>query len=239
MSNPGGRSVNEDYVGACERDGEVLLALADGLGGHGAGEVASKLVVSKALEVFKTNSDSKKSGHDIISHCFTESQDNLLAEQLRLGKSGDMKTTLVLLHFIDNTATWGHIGDSRLYVFDGLDVSYQTKDHSVPQMLVLTGEIREKDIRNHPDRNRLLRVMGVEWESPRYELSTPIEVSPGMSFLLCSDGFWELIVEKDMCRELKKASSPKDWLESMEKIVLKNGRRKNMDNYSAVAAFVR
>ena len=115
----------------------------------------------------------------------------------------------------------------------------RTLDHSVPQMMVSRGDLREKDIRKHEDRNRLLRVMGAEWDSPKYQMTGPVPVTRHTSFLLCSDGFWELIDEKMMCRTLKKAKNAREWLGAMEQIVLENGRGTNMDNYSAIAVFVR
>ena len=59
-------------------------------------------------------------------------------------------------------------------------------------MLVAAGEIDEKEIRHHPDRNRLVRVMGMEWDEPKYQVSEPMPEEPGQAFLLCSDGFWEI-----------------------------------------------
>lgn len=115
----------------------------------------------------------------------------------------------------------------------------RSQDHSVPQMLVNRGDIKEKDIRHHEDRSRLLRVMGTEWDSPKYQVVDDIKLTNRSSFLLCSDGFWELIDEKQMCKLLKKAADPQDWLGKMEEIVLANGTGTNMDNYSAIAVFVR
>lgn len=63
-------------------------------------------------------------------------------------------------------------------------------------MLVAAGQLKEKQIRNHPDRNRLLRVLGVDWDSPKYQLEEPKERLGKQAFLLCTDGFWELIEEK-------------------------------------------
>ena len=96
-------------------------------------------------------------------------------------------------------------------------------------------EIKEKDIRSHPDRNRLLRVMGIEWDSPKYKLDESIEKKEGYAFLLCSDGFWELILEKQMEKQLKKAKTANDWLENMKEIVIKQGRGTDMDNFTAIA----
>jgi len=81
--------------------------------------------------------------------------------------------------------------------------------------------------------------MGTQWDSPKYIISGQLDMPASTSFLLCSDGFWELIEEKEMSRCLKKSSNPEQWLFVMEKIVQRNGKRRNMDNYSAIAVFVR
>ncbi len=105
-------------------------------------------------------------------------------------------------------------------------------------MLVAVGEIKEKEIRHHPDRNRLLRVLGVEVEELKHQVSEPINREGRQAFLLCSDGFWELIEEKKMEATYKKASTPEEWLQEMQKIVMKNGKNTNMDNYSAIAVWI-
>ena len=102
-------------------------------------------------------------------------------------------------------------------------------------MLVLARDIKEKQIRNHPDRNRLLRVMGIEWEKPMYELAEPKKLGDYQAFLLCSDGFWELIDEKQMGKLLKSSSTVEEWMQSMVQVVRSNGTGKNMDNYTAIA----
>ena len=162
-----------------------------------------------------------------------------MAEQKRLGAARKMKTTATALVTDGSSAYIGHIGDSRVYVFLRGKVKSRTLDHSIPQMLVLTREIKESDIRNHPDRNILLRVLGVEWSEPMYELKDPIPLKKNQAFLLCSDGFWELIEEKTMCELLKKSSSVSQWLERMTEVVKKNGTGKNMDNNSAIAVLCR
>jgi len=241
LSKIGNRAANEDYVDVYEHDGLFLFALADGLGGHGGGDIASALVVSEVIDVFKLHAadflSDFESADGCLPLCFSEAQESLLQEQKL--RNRDMKSTLVLLNFNDDTARWGHVGDSRLYVFNDGKVLSRTIDHSVPQMLFLTGEISEEDIRFHPDRNRLLRAMGDEREAQQFEISQELALVAGMSFLLCTDGFWELIDEDGMLGKLKRAKSPDSWLAAMEKIVLKNGKGKKMDNYSAVAVWVR
>lgn len=233
-SDKGDREHNEDYIGDKQLNNSYLFILADGLGGHGKGEVASKLVVENSLSMFNENNLKDES---FLNNCFAASQELLLDEQEKTGSVGKMKTTMVVLYFNDKVVKYGHIGDSRLYLINNNKIVSRTKDHSVPQMLVNSGEIKEKEIRHHEDRNRLLRAMGTEWESdsPKYQIDeTELKPEPGMSFLLCSDGFWEWIVEKDMEKILKKYDTAQEALDNMLKKVKKAGNGKNMDNLSAI-----
>ena len=150
-----------------------------------------------------------------------------------------MKTTATLLLIKDNLYRYAHIGDSRIYCFRNNKVLCRTLDHSVPQMLVLAGDIKEKKIRSHPDRNKLLRVMGVEWEGSRYTMSDYEELKSGDAFLLCSDGFWEPILEKQMCKTLKKSTDAQNWMDEMTKIIIKNAKDTDMDNFSGIAVINR
>jgi serine/threonine protein phosphatase PrpC len=238
MTRVGKRDKNEDYFGIWQDSGMHLFALADGLGGHKRGEVASRLVVETSINVAQR----KPAVEMLLDKCFTESQKELMAEQVRSNMVNDMKTTLVLLYMDKNRAAWGHIGDSRLYRFKkGLfGYSYErTTDHSVVQNMALSGQIKEKDIRFHEDRNVLLRVMGTEWDSPKYSIDNRVELKNNDSYLLCTDGFWEWIDEKQMIDCLKSADTPQQWLDMMEKIIVKNVGSSNCDNYTAIAVFVR
>lgn len=235
LSDKGSRKINEDRVGSYEKNNEFCFALADGLGGHEKGEVASRLVIEECTELFKEN------GFDefFLRNAFEIGQEKLIQKQIREKKPDDYKTTLVVLAISDKNINWGHIGDSRLYLFKNKKYILHTLDHSVPQILVNAGEIEDKDIRNHPDRSHILASMGIEWERPKYTVAEPIETEKGMAFLMCSDGFWELITEEDMEKCLKKAKNVHDWMNNMEKIVRKNGEGKNMDNFSAIGVFIK
>lgn len=230
FSDKGDREINEDFVGMTERDNCFLFALADGLGGHGKGEVASSLVVSTVMHYYMEQ-DIRPS----LSACIEYAQRMLIKQQELQHESDGMRTTLVLLEVAEGEAHWAHVGDSRLYLFQNHRVKLRTLDHSVPQMLVAMGEIKEKDIRGHEDRNRLLKVMGMEWTKPLYEVSDSIPVDDNSAFLLCSDGFWEQISEKEMQKAMRHAVSVDAWLENMCLIARKNGAGKDMDNFSAVA----
>lgn len=234
-SEVGERPHNEDNIGMFQRESDYCFVLADGLGGHGKGEVASEIAVNKAVEIFALK---KSSPEDYLEQAFTGAQCEILKEQKESFMNGDMKTTLVILQVENSLIRWGHIGDSRLYYFKRKRLECRTLDHSVPQILVACGEIKEKEIRHHPDRNRLLKVLGEPESIPRFEENEPIPVGGEQAFLLCSDGFWEWIDEKKMSQCLKHAKTPGEWMERMNEIILKNGKGKGMDNFSAIAVFI-
>lgn len=235
LSNKGSREINEDRIGSYEKNGEYSFILADGCGGHGKGEVASRMVVDAGIDLFK------KSGFDefYMRNAFEIGEELLLKRQRAELKYEDYKTTMVLLCIKENIIEWGHVGDSRLYLFKNKKKVLHTLDHSVPQVLVNIGEIEDKDIRNHPDRSRLLRAMGMEWERPAYEISEPVEPEKGMALLMATDGFWELIEDEDMEKCLRKSKDVHDWMRRMEKIVNKNGTGIDMDNNSAIGIFIK
>ena len=232
LTDKGGRTVNEDSINAIS-DGERFgFVLCDGLGGHGMGDVASGVVVNEFESYFKnSNSDSK------ISDFFEQAQAKLLGEQKKLGATNRMKTTAVVVQIENQKLFIGHIGDSRAYIFKNNKYKKRTLDHSVPQMLVLSKSIKDEEIRNHPDRNMVLHVLGTAWTEPQYEIMKPSALRKSDAILLCSDGFWELITEKQMCECLKLSTDVEDWLFKMAEIVRENGKNVDMDNYSAIAVW--
>ncbi len=235
LSNPGEREYNEDYAGVNRRGDAYCFVLADGLGGHGGGDEASRLVAETILQDFARCGTVSEA---YLAGCFEKSQRILLEEQKKQRRMTEMKTTLTVLLADESRIQWGHIGDSRIYYFQDKKLKQRTLDHSVPQMLVLAGKLKEKNIRGHADRNRLLRVMGIAWDEPQYEIAAPMRRMGGEAFLLCTDGFWEWIQEKTMQHLLKKAGSTQEWLAMMEKAVVRQGIGKGMDNYTAVGVFL-
>jgi serine/threonine protein phosphatase PrpC len=233
VSKTGKRENNEDSFICVERDGNYCFVVADGLGGHGKGEVASRKVAEVFEHLFEAAHPAIPC--EFLQTAFDAAQDEVMEAQKSSPSLYDMKTTAVALAVIGDKCQWGHVGDSRLYLFSRNKVKTRTLDHSVPQMLVMAKEIKEKDIARHPDRNRLLRVVGIEWDSPKYDLSNEYGMEDCQAFLLCSDGFWELIDEKKMQTFLKKSATAEDWLSLMIQEVETNGGGQDMDNYTAIA----
>ena len=231
MTGKGERANNEDCVRVVDKGSFKAFILADGLGGHGNGEIASAAAVS-AVENFVVNNDFNE---NMLNECFIQAQKGVFEAQ-EVCAFDEMRTTLVVLIINDNKAYWGHIGDSRLYVFDGIKCDYRTSDHSIPQLLLNMGEIEEKEIRHHSERNKLLKALGspASENDELYSLGGENIDVRGKSFLICSDGFWEWIEEKDMEKYLKKSKDADSWLKTMADKVVDKGCGKNMDNLSAI-----
>ena len=229
---PGDRECNEDCVKAIDIEKGYCFVVADGLGGHGKGEVASLLVCEEATHYFET------ADVEDIFGIFDVAQEKLLQKQKDEYVIDAMKTTMNVVTISQEKIRWGHVGDTRTYYFKKHKLVSRTKDHSVPQMMVSMGEIKEKDIRHHEDRNRLLKVMGTEWTRPQYTIESILKQEKGQAFLICTDGFWELIEEKEMLKSLKKSKTPQEWLDKMNEIVKRNGSGYDMDNYTALAVWI-
>ena len=111
ISRSGSRPENEDSVGMARQENRFCFALADGLGGHGCGEVASKIAVETAKEEFAGEEE------HLLERIFEKAQENILRHQQENRRLADMKTTMVVVNVEEEYVRWGHIGDSRLYFF--------------------------------------------------------------------------------------------------------------------------
>jgi len=236
MTHNGGRPVNEDSIGHYIGEKVFGFILCDGLGGHGMGDVASGIVRDVFVDQY---SKLEKPGKE-LGRIFESAQDILTSEQNKHNASSKMKTTVATVVCDTKKAYIGHIGDSRVYTFDNKGKWHRTIDHSVPQMLALAHDIKDEDIRNHPDRSSLLKAMGNSWDGKPYELDKAIPLRKCKAFLLCSDGFWELITENEMMEALNSSANAAEWLSKMDALVKSRGAEigEKMDNNSAIAIIV-
>jgi PPM family protein phosphatase len=236
LTDPGSCEVNEDAISCLARDNSSPLhywILCDGLGGHGAGDVAATLAADTMAALAKELSDLDSTS---LSGIFTQANLALLAAQSADPTRAKMHTTALLLCSIGEEAAWAHIGDSRLYHFRGGALQTQTLDHSLVQANVNAGNLLASQIRFHEDRNRLLRSLGSVGEIKASVLTPPLRLEPGDAFLLASDGFWELVLESEMQLSLAQSASAADWLTQMHGIhQLRADNVEDRDNYSAIA----
>ena len=221
----GGRANNEDALLALEKDGSYLFAVADGLGGLEAGEVASDIVVTTMRLMFLED----PAAFDLL-YTIEAANDRICEMQKKENKK--MKTTITAVLVKDGKVQCAHVGDSRIYLFDKKGVLYQSIDHSVSQIAVYAGEITPKEIRNHIDRNKLTRALGADTPLKIDSYSVPLQDVSAM--LLCSDGFWEYVYEEEMIALFPADGSPDTWLEEMRKL-LDLRIDGNNDNNTAVA----
>ena len=224
-TNQGGRDHNEDSVRCCAEQG--VFVLADGLGGHGSGEVASALAADVLLEGCAAHP-----GPEELTELFQKANEAVMEGQKVPGQE-EMKTTAVALSIGGDRAVWGHVGDSRLYRFSGGALAQETRDHSVTYMKYLGGEISYMDVYHDDDRSSLLRALG---KLPCKPEAGQARLRPGDAFLLCSDGFWEHVYQEEMLADLLKAETPKQWAEGM---LLRHIRRTppGNDNFSLITVF--
>lgn len=227
----GNRTNNQDRFAAIESEEGVLLVLADGMGGRLGGERAAELVVETAQKLFLerprpiTNpirffEEVVSKAHERITH-IAEDFDQLPG------------TTGVLCLIQEGSATWAHVGDSRLYLFhDGLSL-YRTVDHSYVEYLYQQGELSLEEIEAHPKRNQITRCIGCQPESPEVTVSHTVALSAGDVLLLCSDGFWSPLDDMQMAAMLQDA----DLEQCIDTIALEAEKASYpySDNISAVA----
>jgi len=224
-SERGTRDTNEDSYLTESGSGYFLAVLADGLGGHGGGQAASEAACAAIVNHLKRQPVLDKNN---LNAAVSEAQNAVMRLHTQ---TLQMKTTIVMLFILNETAACVHVGDSRLYHFRNGIIDFQTTDHSVSQLAVFAGEITKDDIRNHPDRGKLLRALGSD-NGVQADISF-FTAEKGDAFLLCSDGFWEPVTENKMESCLLASESSKQWLDKMRFNIEPD------DNSSALAVILR
>lgn len=234
LSNRGGREANQDDARHLASPGGGCWVLCDGLGGHGGGETAARIGVTTILHCFELYAECSASA---LRTYLESARRAILAERAQNHYFAAMNATIVLLVASGGQALWAHAGDSRLYWFRGGRLQKQTRDHSVPQSLADAGKISAKQIRFHEDRNKVLRTLAGGEELEADISSEAIHLKSGDSFLLASDGLWELVNETEMEVELARSATAEAWLKGLE-TRLRARAFSGHDNYSAVAVRV-
>lgn len=241
LSRQGGREYNEDACGHWHDRKRLVCVVADGAGGMGGGDVASKLVVKHIIEQVAVAPLSRP---DEVQDLIIDTNNQVLRHQGEREGLRHMHSTAVTL-FIDlerGDALWGHAGDSRLYVFRDRQMLAHTRDHSLVQSLVDAGLLKPEQMRTHPKRSELQSALGTRPEHLMVSTASRAWVlRGGDAFLLCSDGLWEYVDENELSASLAGASNPEAWLQDLEQRVLRNAAKANNpdhDNFSAIGVWV-
>ncbi len=220
------RRLNEDdYL-----VGDGIFAVADGLGGHEAGEVASRMAVRMLKELVVP--DGADPG-ETLAEALSAINRAIYHESLRDPDCAGMGTTLTVLLISGGRAYIGHVGDSRAYLVRDGKIHRLTTDHSIVGELVRMGMLTEPEAKVHPQRNLLTRAIGTQ-PSVEAEVSY-LELAERDRFLLCTDGLCGFVDDEDIRTTVSGAADPETAVDQLIKMANDGG---GQDNVTAVAVFL-
>ncbi len=232
-SRVGARPYNQDRMGHWQTSDALMMVLADGMGGHLNGEIAAQLAVEAVAAAFRTDARPRPANPDLfIFRAIGRAHTSILEQSAKLGLPETPRTTIVVCVVQEGFAYWGHVGDSRLYLLRNGRIAARTRDHTRVQQLIDQGRIREEASATHPDRNKLLQCLGSD-TPPRLEPTATARLSKDDIVLLCSDGLWGPLTQRQLLHAYMTADLPRA---SRDLITLAEARSgPQCDNVSLVA----
>jgi serine/threonine protein phosphatase PrpC len=232
ISRRGGREKNEDRMGYCYTRESGLFVLADGMGGHPEGEVAAQLALQTVSALFQ------KEARPIVAEVAEFLTLSLMAAHHQIiryasekGMLDTPRTTLVACIVQGTSATWVHCGDSRLYVVRNGELLTRTRDHSYLEQqagVIPPGVVRMDKI----NRNILFTCLGSPTK-PVFDVTGPVTLQQGDKILLCSDGLWGTVEEKDIVMNLA-TKAVAEAVPDLVEVALRNGGD-HSDNVTVIA----
>lgn len=230
LTDPGKvRDHNEDSVVITENaNKEILLAVADGMGGHLAGEVASSIAITHIGKRFREMSTvgNKEDAFNWLQEAFSEINALIYQYTESHPESKGMGTTLVTAVLTTDFLLFGNIGDSSGFVVKNNKLHKVTVDHTLVNLLVKSGELTEEEAKDHPRKNVLMRALGASTkvEMDIFDVETDID-----GIFLCSDGLTNMLDNNQISKVLSEKTSIE---EKLNKLVLKSNNRGGTDNIS-------
>lgn len=224
------RSMNQDYVYSMEQPiGNLpnLFIVADGMGGHNAGDYASRCTVETIEQFVKETS--LKEPAAIMEAAIQKANEAVIAESNAHTELRGMGTTVVMASIYANRRmVVANVGDSRLYVVDE-DMKQITKDHSLVEEMVRMGEMDKATAKDHPDKNIITRAVGVSdaIEADFFE----VELEPSDMVLMCTDGLTNMVEDMDIRNIMK---GQRDVAEAAERLVKTANDRGGKDNVTVI-----
>lgn len=197
------RTENQDFFGYWESDDDRefdlrgrLAVVCDGMGGHSGGEIASRMAVEAIIDNYKASEADNVS--EALRHAIETANRTVYGEGVRLKELAGMGTTVTAIVQRREMVYFGQVGDSRAYLIRGGQMKQMTKDHSLVQQLVDEGLLEESEMENHPDKNVILRSLGVK---PEVDVDVShIPIATGDAFLVCSDGLTGLVSNNEILK---------------------------------------
>ena len=230
LTDPGMvRSHNEDnLIILSNSSDEYLLAVADGMGGHKAGEVASSIAIEHLKDKFNSmpKVGAKEDAITWIRTTISEINDMIFKYTNAHSESKGMGTTLVVCIYTSDFLLFGNIGDSSGFVYKDNKLFKVTKDHTLVNLLISTGEIKEEDAKFHPKKNVLMKALGAvnPAEVDIFDVETDVD-----GILLASDGLTHMLSNEQIENVLKMDISIE---EKVRKLIMKSNNRGGTDNIS-------
>jgi len=223
--------MNQDFMAHAINEPYALFVVADGLGGHHAGEKASRFFCQGLLKVADTYSKQMtQDPYNAFSDWITAATDEM-ERLLASDKSGyDVHTTCAVLYLDEQQTLTAHCGDSRIYRMNPQQILWRTRDHSIPQQLLNEGKITEQEMAQHPDQNQLTRTINI-LRKHEAEINLYPAVEKGEAFVLCTDGFWQYVKPSELLR-LAKPSNGMDELAKLARLAISRAHGKS-DNVTA------
>jgi serine/threonine protein phosphatase PrpC len=236
-SRIGKRPYQQDRLAHWQSRDALFMVVADGMGGHAHGDVAAQITVDCLGAAFKVEAKPKVADPDkFLYNVIGRAHAMILHQTQRLGMSQDAsnspRTTVVACLIQAGYAYWSFVGDSRLYVIRDGRVLTRTRDHTPVQMLIDAGRIREEAAATHPDRNKLLQCLGGP-RPPRVEPTAQARLAEDDVVLLCSDGLWGPLTQRQLLMGLLGKPLAKGLPELMTLAESRAGPR--CDNLSVLA----
>lgn len=218
------RTANEDSLFIDEELG--LFIVADGMGGHNAGEVASKLAVQEIPKQVRKGLALGKDAFSVIKDAIREADRAILEASMREPAWTGMGTTVVLAFLRGNNVLIGHIGDSRAYMIRTGKITGLTEDHSLVAHWMAEGLITPEEARTHPARHTLLMALGTTGEIRPAISYQPLENHD--CILLCSDGLTEMLSDSELLETVVQEDSPQDVCNQLVRRANEKGGRDNI-----------
>lgn len=221
------RNSNED---ACIANlPSKTFLVADGMGGHAAGEIASQIAAS-TVEEFLTKSDSDSNSENLLRQAVEEANTRVYETQMEKPEYRGMGSTLTVLYFSSSRFYVAQVGDSRAYLFRNGALNQLTQDHSVVWPLYENGILTKEDISKHPQKNLITRSIGTY---PQVDVDLQNNAAhEGDIFLLCSDGLTDVLTDQDIARTL--ISNRKSTQELADRLVDAANEAGGPDNITVI-----